>query len=251
MDNTDHSSTAAHSQKGDTASSGTIRLAIGAAGDCPYLDGQQARYAILQQADKARIPYAILVENGFRRDGNYIFRPTCESCQACQSLKVDVAAFRYSRRYRRNLANNQDLTIETASLEILPKYFSLFSRYQEWRHPEQHHMLNEDSLKHFQDDDIDSFALIARHQGTPIAVSIVDQLSTGLSAVYTFYEPDEFKRGLGTHMILQMIRYCEERALPWLYLGYYVQDCQKLRYKEEFRPALVFSHLAQGWVRLA
>jgi len=207
---------------------------------CSYLPGQSARAQVAAPAHLVNTDtYSKLVEQGFRRSGTFTYRPHCDQCQACLPLRVDCHAFIPNRSQRRDLKKHQHLKTNVFPLVWSNEHFELYSRYLAARHPVGG--MDEDGR-----DQYSQFLLNSRVNSrlvefrdaneTLLMVSIIDILESGLSSVYTFFEPDD-KTGLGTHSILWQIEQCRTLNLSWLYLGYWIKQSPKMAYKQNFRPA--------------
>jgi len=179
-----------------------------------------------------------LCEYGFRRSGGQVYRPRCVDCNACIPVRVMAGEFVPNRQQKRNLKHNADLTLHIAKPRFTEEYYHLYSRYIEYRHadgdmypatPEQfsNFLLCELPFARFYE-----FRLGERL----LAVAVTDELPRGLTAVYTFYDPDEEKRSLGRFAILSQINQCKRLGLPALYLGYSISQCRKMNYKTEYQP---------------
>ena len=207
---------------------------------CSYLPGQSARSQVAAPAHLVNTDtYSKLVEQGFRRSGTFTYRPHCDQCQACLPLRVDCRAFAPNRTQRRTLKKHHDLKTNVLPLVWSNEHFELYSRYLTARHPGGG--MNEDGREQYS-----QFLLNSRVNSrlvefrdadeTLLMVSIIDILETGLSSVYTFFEPSN-KTGLGTYNVLWQIEQCRTLNLPWLYLGYWIKQSPKMAYKQNFRPA--------------
>lgn len=182
--------------------------------------------------------YSELSEHGFRRSGNYVYRPQCRRCQACISVRVPVADFRPKRTQSRCLRRNADLDVRLVPAQWQDEHYALYARYIATRHrdgdmfpptPRQYR-------EFLTSDWANTWFVEFRHAGRLLAVAVTDVLNHGWSAVYTFYEPHEEARSLGTFAILWQIAACRERNLPYLFLGYWVRQAERMRYKTGFRP---------------
>ena len=219
---------------------------------CPYLPDRTAVSAVYDPdvpVDSAL--YGELIRLGFRRSGHRLYRPYCPGCAACQSLRIPVASFRPNRSQRRAWHRNTDLQISQRSPEVTEEDFALFRRYQQTRHPggEMDFSDPEDYGLACLDSPVETLLLeFRRADGALIAVAITDVLPTGLSAVYTFFDPEERQRSLGTFAILHQIEYARALGLPHVYLGYWIQESPQMAYKSQFRPAQVWS--AGDWQAL-
>jgi arginyl-tRNA--protein-N-Asp/Glu arginylyltransferase len=210
---------------------------------CAYLPGCTARSQVAvpdHLIDQAT--YTTLVHSGFRRSGLYTYRPWCDSCQACIPLRVRTAEFAPSRSQRRAWIRHAHLTASTSALIFSEEHFALYQRYQSARH-EGGGMDKDDGEQYAQfllRSHTDSALIEFRENGQLRIVSVIDKLRDGLSSVYTFFDPDIPRACYGIYAILWQIAYCRDRGLPHLYLGYWIVDSQKMRYKNHFQPAQIY-----------
>jgi arginine-tRNA-protein transferase len=229
---------------------------------CPYLPGKEERKVFTHIVGKrARELNEILTQGGFRRSQTIAYRPACESCRACVSVRVVVDDFRPSGNMRRVLKTNRDLIGTLVPNRPSSDQYSLFRRYLDDRHTDggmvdmtvlDYSMMVEDShvetrIIEYRRRGPDS-AINGRGRGRLLAVSLTDVLSDGLSMVYSFFEPDAADRSLGTFMILDHIEQARRMGLPYLYLGYWVEGSRKMDYKARFRPQERL--MPQGWARV-
>ncbi|MGD8547591.1 MAG: arginyltransferase [Thiohalophilus sp.] len=182
--------------------------------------------------------YSALANIGFRRSGNYIYRPHCRNCHACVPVRIPVDEFQPDRSQRRTLKTNADIQLVTRPVEFHSEHFNLYRRYMQHRHPGGG-MDNDEPEAYMRV--LDSYwantELIEFRAGDVLlAVAVTDILADGLSAVYTFFEPKVEQRGPGTLAILKQIELARERQLPYLYLGYWIAESPKMDYKRRFRP---------------
>lgn len=206
---------------------------------CSYLRGRHATTVFVDpDAPIDKHLYSELSDFGFRRSGRHIYKPHCRSCQACIPVRIPVANFHWKRNYRRNLQRNADLEQRVRRALTLELHYPLYERYINARHadgdmyPPSREQFTEFLSAEWQTTEYLEYWLGSRLMG----VSVTDRLEQGLSAIYTFYEPDEGARGLGTFAILQQILTAQRDGLPYVYLGYWIRDCDKMRYKQAFRP---------------
>lgn len=221
----------------------TVTLYAGAPHVCSYLPGE---VAVTQFVDPS-LPmstalYSELVDVGFRRSGEHVYRPRCRQCDSCIPARIPVGRFAPTRQQRRVWRRNQDLAVQLTATRTSDEHFSLYRRYMAARHPgggmdvsdpEQYRAFLFSPWS-------DTRCLEFRAGDRLLAVAIIDRLRQGWSAVYTYYEPDDAQRSLGTFAVLWQIEQCRGLALPWVYLGYWIPQCVKMRYKVQFQPLEVF-----------
>jgi arginyl-tRNA--protein-N-Asp/Glu arginylyltransferase len=210
---------------------------------CSYLPDRQARSQVATPAGLVDTPvFSEMARLGFRRSGHYVYRPQCDGCQACIPVRVAVADFQARRSQRRNLARNQDIVSALRPLEFIEEHYVLYRRYQAARHAGGG--MDTDDREQYRAfllaSQVDSALIEFRLQGQVVMVSLIDRLLDGLSAVYTFYDPDLAKRGLGVFNVLTQIRLTGGLQLPYLYLGYWIKQSPKMAYKSDYRPLELF-----------
>jgi arginine-tRNA-protein transferase len=204
---------------------------------CSYLPGRQAisRVAIPPQLIDAEI-YGELVRRGFRRSGDFAYRPACQGCRACVPVRVPVERFSPDRSQRRCLKANRMLVANELPLEFAEEHHALYLRYQARRHPGGGMDGGEQYTQFLLRSHVDTRLVEFRDADRLRMVSIIDALDDGLSAVYGFFDPDLPAAGLGTYNVLWQIQQCQANGLPYLYLGYWIGACRKMSYKTRFRP---------------
>ncbi|MET0743796.1 MAG: arginyltransferase [Microvirga sp.] len=228
---------------------------------CPYLPGKEERKVFTHIVGRrGRDLNEILTQGGFRRSQTIAYRPACDACRACVSVRVLVKEFSPSANMKRVLKVNRDVIGTLVPNKPSSDQYSLFRRYLDARHTDggmadmtvlDYSMMVEDShvdtgMVEYRRRGIDS-AITKRGEGELLAVCLTDIMSDGLSMVYSFYDPELIDRSLGTHMILDHIERARAMGLPYLYLGYWVEGSKKMAYKARFTPQERL--LAPGWMR--
>lgn len=207
--------------------------------NCSYLDGQQARTLFLDPDLRFTLPlYEQMMHLGFRRSGHHLYRPDCEACGACMPSRVKVDQFHWKRRFRRVLNKNQDLTVHRVPCQYSVDHYRLYEAYISHRHYQgDMYPPSEESYREFLVSRPDlAFILEFRQGERVVAVAFTDRMETGLSATYTFFDPEQSHRGLGVFSILTQIQLCMTLGLPFLYLGYWVPGSAQMTYKADYRP---------------
>jgi arginine-tRNA-protein transferase len=232
-----------------------LRFYVTGASPCPYLPGQLERkgFTHLTQENPDAL-HDQLSRAGFRRSQGVAYRPACPSCNACRSVRVDVANFKASKNQRRVLRANRDLTRRPVEARATREQYRLLKRYLVTRHDgggmsemgyrEYQAMVNESPVQTV----IFEYRLGEDEDAPLVAVSLTDILRDGFSMVYTFFDPGLTKRSLGTYLILDHIQHADMLGLPHTYLGYWIKGSPKMDYKRRFTPIEVLD--SGQWRRL-
>jgi leucyl-tRNA---protein transferase len=240
----------------------TPQFYLTAPSPCPYLEGQEERKVFTHLVgDRAAELNDLLTHGGFRRSQSIAYRPACEGCRACVSVRVVAADFAPSRNMRRIAERNSDIVGEMRTPAPTSEQYSVFRAYLDARHRDggmadmtvlDYAMMIEDShvdtrLVEYRRRGPDS-SITGRGVGEMVAVALTDVLSDGLSMVYSFFDPDEADRSLGTFMILDHVERANRMGLPYVYLGYWVAGSRKMDYKGRFLPQERL--MPAGWSRV-
>lgn len=216
---------------------------------CPYLPDRTEQLVFTHLgAGSADRMHGVLAQAGFRRSHNIAYRPDCPSCNACVPVRVRATAFSPSRSQKRIRSLNRETTSIVCAAEASQEQFDLFVRYQQSRHGDgsMAKMNFADYQAMVEDTPIKTFIVEHRDaDGRLIACALSDVLADGLSMVYSFFDPAEGRRGLGSFMILDHIARAPGIGLDYVYLGYWIADAPKMAYKARFSPLEFLGRV--GW----
>jgi len=219
---------------------------------CPYLPNKHSVNAIVDPKYPMEVTlYSKMINEGYRRSGKQVYRPYCPDCNECISTRIPVNEFKRSRSQKRNWRLNQDLDVTENNDSFSSEYGDLYTQYLSTRHPDGE----------MEPEAVDDFSAFVktnwcntsfyefRKDNKLLCVAAVDQLEQGLSAVYTFFNPEvSRKRGLGTYALLWEIEQAKQKNLDYVYPGYWIKDSDKMRYKTHFRP--IYGRVNAKWIRL-
>ena len=218
---------------------------------CSYLDNRSSVSAFANpHLDMDMQTYNSLIQHGFRRSGGYVYRPHCPQCQECISVRLPVKQHQLSRNEKRVIRRNTDVVVSSTTGKFREEHFELYQQYINSRHADGS-MANpskSDYHRFLICDWTETLFLEFRLNRRLIAVAVSDIMSSGLSAVYTFFSPELDARSLGHFAILSQVEEARERELDYLYLGYWIKDCNKMNYKRRYRP--LEGHIGDQWVAM-
>ncbi len=239
----------------------TPQFYLTAPAPCPYLEGRYERKVFTHLVgERAEQVNNMLSQGGFRRSQNIAYRPACEGCRACVSVRVLANEFEPGKSFKRILNANKGLIAEILPPSPTSEQFSLFRKYLDDRHSTggMAEMTSLDYAMMVEDTHVDTIlieyrkrgpdtAITGKGEGPLVAVALTDVIADGLSMVYSFFDSESGFNSLGTYMILDHIRMARQRGLPHVYMGYWVSGSRKMDYKTRFRPQ---EHLGMnGWTR--
>jgi arginyl-tRNA--protein-N-Asp/Glu arginylyltransferase len=206
---------------------------------CGYLPEQQAISLFADpDAPMTTALYSRLIDRGFRRSSRYVYRPYCQRCNACVPTRILAARFQPNRSQKRNWKANSDITLSVLPACYREDHFNLYRHYLNTRHADST-MANPtpESYRSFLICEwAQTIFMEFRTQGKLLGVAVTDVLPQGLSAVYTFFDPDQSRRGLGTYAVLRQLAHARHRHLKYVYLGYWITNNSKMSYKTRFQP---------------
>ena len=217
----------------------TIRLFATHPHNCSYLRDQHATTVFVDPNEPMNAElYSQLSELGFRRSGGHVYRPKCETCQACIPARIPVDSFESTRQQRRCWKRNQDIQVTVLDSIDTNEHYRLYERYIDERHSDgDMYPATRAQFRSFltREWGVTQY-LEFRLNGALAGISVCDRMSNALSAVYTYFDPDLHRRSLGTFAILLQIDQAQRLDLQYVYLGYWIKACPKMSYKTQFRP---------------
>jgi arginine-tRNA-protein transferase len=229
----------------------TVRLFQTLPHPCGYFAERTAQNLVIDPAaPQLDQLYGPALERGFRRAGGHLYYPYCTSCRACTPCRIDVANFEPDRSQRRCLKRNADLQVIESMAGYNAERHALYERYLRQRHPGGGmDEADASDFRRFLTAPWSPTLFLEFREGSRLlGVAVTDVCLQGLSAVYTFYDPDETSRSLGTYAILQQVALAQRRGLPWIYLGFWIAGHPKMDYKRRFRPMQI--RTSEGWVEM-
>jgi len=226
-----------------------LTLGVTSEFDCSYLPQRREKLLMVHPKEQnCSEAYEQLMDKGFRRGGEDAYRPHCDSCNACQSIRLDVGEVSISKSQKRILSKNRDITL-VVTQQPKPHYFELYSRYITHRHANGSMFPPKlETLETFtQCSWLDRYYIEGYLDDQLVSVAVCDSVNNALSAVYTFFEPTLDKRSLGQYNILQQLSLAKTQNKRYLYLGYQIDECSTMNYKKNYRPNERF--IEEQWIK--
>jgi arginyl-tRNA--protein-N-Asp/Glu arginylyltransferase len=216
-----------------------VPLIISSPCSCSYLPDLDSQFIFVSpRLELSTYIYSQLIEQGFRRSGNDLYRPQCKTCQACISSRILATHFEPNRSQARCLAKNRSINAIITPAEFQDEHYDLYLRYQKSRHTDSNMAQSspEEYISFLSSDWCNTLFIEFRQQQQLLAVAIVDVLEYGVSAVYTFFDPEFSNLSLGTYAVLWQIEQVKKMGLKYVYLGYWIEKCPKMAYKINYQP---------------
>jgi arginine-tRNA-protein transferase len=215
---------------------------------CAYLKDKRMRMEYKFIENCPELLSQKLVQRGWRRFGEYYSRPNCVDCTECLSLRIDATNYRFSKSAKRTIRKNQKTkfliqkpTLTVQHLNLYEKYHKYMEEKKGWKHyslsPNSYHELYVSGAMHFGKE------ILYFVDDKLVGVDLVDFFSDGLSSIYFFYDPDYSHLSLGRFSLYQQIYIAQTNKLPWVYLGYYVENCPSLSYKSDYKPYEIMKNI--------
>lgn len=218
------------------------------ASPCAYLPARYSRmeYAPFRHGDEEL--WEQLLEQGWRRFGSWMFRPRCGSCHECRSIRIPIATFKPSKSQRRTLSRNEDVTFEVTEASISDAHIQLYNRYHNFMAEQRGWPERGIDYEGYHESFLSGnsstlFEFRYKRKDRLIGIGLVDIFPNCLSSGYFYHDPDWREDGPGTFSLLQELRFARERGMQYLYLGYWIRDCQSMQYKSNFGPAELLEDL--------
>ncbi len=218
-----------------------IKLFLSTEHDCSYLADHQAQSLFIDpEQEMTQALYGQFIQQGFRRSGHHVYRPNCKDCQKCISVRLNVEQFILSRSQKRCKNKNKQVTVQPQASEYNETHYQMYANYVQSRHvgggmdePD-----SDNYLEFLRSKWCHTVFFEYKEEERLIAVAATDIVSNAFSAVYTFFDPDHElqKRSLGVNSIIWQAEEAQRRGLKWLYLGYWIKECQKMKYKDHYQP---------------
>ena len=208
---------------------------------CSYLKEkeQTSHYKIVSECNTFHSTN--LTKRGWRRFGRMFFRPICSECNECQSIKIDVKNYNFSKSERRVIRKNAHLTALLRHPTSTNKHVELFNKYHKFMHEKKSWDINQTDPKNYFYSFVDGheefgYEMLYFEGDKLICIDLLDILEDGISSIYCYYDPEYLHLSIGKYTLLRQILFAKQNNLDWIYLGYYVKDCPSLAYKEQYKP---------------
>jgi len=210
---------------------------------CSYLDNLNTttEYKLLEECSVNECED--LIQKGYRRFGKMFFRPICQTCNECQSIKIDVESFKFSKSKRRVIKKASHIRTIVQTPNLSQEHLDLFAKYHLYMKDKKDWSYNETTPDHYYNSFVSGheeygYEVLYFDEDKLIGVDLIDILDDGISSIYFYYDPDYSELSLGKFSLYNQINIAKNYNKKWIYLGYYVKDCPSLSYKSEYKPYL-------------
>ncbi len=214
---------------------------------CSYLANkkQTMHYKIIDACDAQQCQE--MIERGFRRFGKMYFRPICAECNECQSIKIDVKKFKFSKSMKRVMKKASHITSYIKEPSLTQEHLELFAKYHQFMRDKKGWDYNETSAENYYNSFVDGhnefgYEILYYDEEKLIGIDLIDILDDGISSIYFYYDPDYSTFSLGKFSLYNQIKFAQTSKKKWIYLGYYVQECPSLSYKSHYKPYLTLQN---------
>jgi len=210
---------------------------------CSYLDNKQQTMHYKMIENCSILENQELIERGYRRFGKMYFRPVCQECDECKSIKIDVANYTFSKSARRIMRKAKDIQVYIQKPTLSYEHLEVFDKYHRFMHHKKGWEYNKTSAEHYYSSFVNGYEefgyeVLYFFEQRLIAVDLIDILDDGISSIYFYYDPEFANYSLGKLSLYNQIKYAQNSKKQWIYLGYYVKECPSLSYKAEYKPYL-------------
>ena len=208
---------------------------------CSYLENLKSTTEYKMIEECSTFECQELIERGYRRFGKMFFRPICEGCNECQSIKIDVENFHFSKSKRRVFKKAKDIKIVIQKPNLSQEHLSLFKKYHLYMKDKKGWEYHETDVNNYYNSFVSNHEdfgheILYFDEEKLIGVDLIDILEDGISSIYFYYDPEYSHLSLGKLSLLYQVNFAQQNGLSWIYLGYYVKDCSSLSYKAEYTP---------------
>jgi len=208
---------------------------------CSYLSDKKVRmrYKYIENSNKTFL--SAVINRGWRRFGHYYFYPTCNNCNECKSLRIDVKNYQYTKSQRKSIKRNIDTEIIIQKPSLTQAHIDLYNKYHEYKHGKDSWSFKKMTYKEYKDNFVkgaNDFGqeVLYLKDGKLIGVDLIDIIDDGISSIYFYYDPDYSRLSLGIYSLMYQIKIATILRLDWIYLGYWVDGCKAFSYKTSFQP---------------
>jgi len=209
--------------------------------ECAYLPNKDVRMYYKYIEETTQSYNTALIQRGWRRFGTYFFHPICNGCNECKSIRIDVNKFQTTKSQRKSIKRNSNTEIIIQKPSITQAHIDLYNKYHTFKHQKDGWSHRNISPREYRENFVEGAhdfgkEVLFLKDGKIIGIDLIDILDDGISSIYFYYDPDYARLSLGTYSLLYQIELAKMLDLPWIYLGYWVEECKTFTYKLNFKP---------------